>query len=147
MIVTLDTNVVYQAMRSNAGASYYIFNLIREREINIALSIPVFTEYQEVLLRNGSLSDLGLSKKDIVSVLRFIAYIGIPFNTYYLFRPNLKDEDDNIFIELAVSSNSQFLITNNVKDFNNSELIFDDLEIVTPADFIKYWRAHHEKTS
>jgi predicted nucleic acid-binding protein len=43
-----------------------------------------------------------------------------------LFRPNLKDENDNMFVELAIVSQSKFLITNNIKDFVSGELIFDN---------------------
>jgi predicted nucleic acid-binding protein len=68
-----------------------------------------------------------------------------PYTTYYLFRPNLKDESDNIFIELAIASNCNYLITNNVRDFTTkSELKFQDLKILTPSDFVKMWRKEYE---
>ena len=42
---------------------------------------------------------MGLEEGDIEKILAFLAFIGRPFDTYFLFRPNLKDEDDNIFVE------------------------------------------------
>lgn len=55
---------------------------------------------------------------------------------YYLWRPNLKDEGDNHLVELAVASNSKYIITNNKKDFLNCELKFE-FEIVTAKEFIE----------
>ncbi|RLC17029.1 MAG: hypothetical protein DRI57_10375 [Deltaproteobacteria bacterium] len=39
--------------------------------------------------------------------------------------------------ELAVTSGSDFLITSNIKDFRNAELRFDQLNIITPGEFVK----------
>lgn len=145
MIIVLDTNVLYQALRGNNGASFYILSLIRDNKISLALSIPVFNEYEKVLSRPASLKDLNLSLSDIEKVLKYIAYIGRPYTTYFLFRPNLMDESDNIFIELSLVSNCDFLITSNVKDFTTkSELKFDDLTIITPSEFVKLWRKRYE---
>ena len=55
---------------------------------------------------------------------------------YYTWRPNLKDEGDNFLIELAVSSGAKAIITYNIKDFKNAELVFS-YKIITPEDFIK----------
>lgn len=143
MLLTLDTNIFYQVLRSNCGASYYIFQQVRNRKIQISLSVPVFNEYQEVLTRRKSLKEFGLEITDIEKFLRFIAYVGKTFEIYYLFRPNLKDESDNKFLELALTSQSDYLVTNNIKDFKNSELNFDQLQIITPANFTKKWRKNH----
>jgi len=145
MIVVLDTNVLYQALRGSNGASFFILSLIRDNKISMALSIPVFNEYEKVLTRPASLKDLNLSLSDIKKVLKFVAYIGRPYTTYFLFRPNLLDESDNIFVELSLVSNCDFLITSNVKDFTTkSELKFDDITIITPSEFVKVWRTKNE---
>ncbi len=145
MRVTIDTNVIYQALRDNRGASHFLLNLVENRRIELALSTPVFTEYSDVLLRDKSLSDLALSKKDVNLVLDFLAFVATPFSINYLLRPNLSDENDNIFVELAFASNSRYLITSNIKDFNlKNELKFDSFKVVTPTDFTKFWRLNYE---
>jgi predicted nucleic acid-binding protein len=55
----------------------------------------------------------------------------------------LIDEKDNMLVELAVTSQSDYLVTNNIKDFKNAELKFDQLKIVTPGEFVKIWRRRH----
>ena len=140
MLITIDTNILYQALRSSEGASYALFQLIRNGDIRIALSHAVLLEYEEVLTRDKSLKSLGLSIEDVEKVLRFIAYISEKFEPRFLLRPNLLDEDDNIFVELAVVSQSSYIVTRNLKDFRNSELKFDCFEVLSPSDFLKKWR-------
>lgn len=142
MLVTLDTNVLYQALKSTRGASHYILQQVRERQVQIALSVPLFHEYQDVLKREKSVKDFGLKTEDIDKFLRFIAYVGRTFETYFLFRPNLGDEKDNMIVELAVTSQSEYLVTSNIKDFQNAELQFDQLHVITPGEFVKIWRSN-----
>ena len=140
MLLTLDTNILYQALKSTAGASYFILQQVRNRKIQIALTVPVFLEYKDVLTRDKSLKDFELLLNDVDKFLRFIAYISKTFEIYFLLRPNLKDEKDNKIVELAVTSQSNYLITSNVRDFKNAELKFDQLKIITPGKFVKMWR-------
>ena len=88
-------------MKSRKGASHLILRKVREKQIRIALSVPLFNEYQDVLKRKKSLQDFGLQIDDINKFLRFIAYIGETYQTYFLFRPNLRDEKDNMVVETA----------------------------------------------
>ena len=55
---------------------------------------------------------------------------------YYTWRPNLTDEGDNFLVELAVASGSRAIITYNLKDFSNAQLVFDHA-ITTPENFIE----------
>ncbi|EOQ94809.1 putative toxin-antitoxin system, toxin component, PIN family [Leptospira wolbachii serovar Codice str. CDC] len=75
----------------------------------------------------------------------FLVFVATPFSINYLLRPNLADENDNLFVELAFASNSRFLITSNIKDFNqNKDLKFDSFKVITPTDFTKLWRLNYE---
>ena len=53
--VTLDTNVIYQALRTNSGASHKILNMVRNSQLELSISIPVFNEYADVLSRKKTL--------------------------------------------------------------------------------------------
>jgi putative PIN family toxin of toxin-antitoxin system len=144
MRIVVDTNVLYQALRDRGGASHYILQLFRQRELEWAVSVPVFLEYRDVLLRPRTLHDLQLRVEDIEALLRFIAHIAKSTQIHFLMRPHLRDENDNMFVDLAFASNSEFVITNNVRDFlYSAELKFDGFEIVTPSTFVKQWRRHH----
>ena len=67
-----------------------------------------------------------------------------PISIYFLMRPHLSDEDDNMFVELAFASNSPFLVTSNITHFTQkTELKFDSFEVVTPSQFVQTWRRQH----
>jgi len=74
MLPTLDTNISYQALMSTTGASHFILQQVRNRRIQIALSVPAFLEYKDVLTREKSLKDFKLQLNDVDKFLRFIAY-------------------------------------------------------------------------
>ncbi len=144
MRVTLDTNILYQALRSRTGASHGILQLVRAGDLQLAISVPVFEEYRGVLLRPSVLKETGLDHSDVEAVLDFIALAGVPTPIDFLWRPNLTDETDNMFVELAVASGSQYLITRNRRHYSiGTTLLFDSFAVVTPAEFLAQWRIHH----
>jgi putative PIN family toxin of toxin-antitoxin system len=144
--IILDTNIIYQALYRSAGVSHAILQLVRSGEIQIAVSVPVFEEYRDVLYRPKTIKETGRSKEDMEKVLDFIALIGVATPINYLWRPNLRDEADNMFVELALASGSEYLITRNVGDYTiDNELILDSFSITTPSDFLKEWRRRHGK--
>jgi predicted nucleic acid-binding protein len=55
---------------------------------------------------------------------------------YYLWRPNLIDENDNYLIELAIAGNAEILVTHNIKDFSRAQLKFPQLQIKQPQEII-----------
>jgi len=74
-------------------------------------------------------------------MMQFLATAGKPTNVTYTWRPNLRDEGDNMFIELARASRSEYLITSIVLNFIlDSDLSNDDIRIVTPGAFMHEWR-------
>ncbi len=110
----------------------------------MAVSVSVFGEYQDVLLRKESLQQLALSQSEAETFLRFVASVAVPTTIPFRWRPNLQDEADNMFVELAVASGSEYLITSNTKDFTvNTDLSFDSFSVITPRDFIGEWRNRH----
>lgn len=141
MLVTLDTNVLYQALRGRDGASYAILQLVGQGYVQLTLSVPLFLEYEAVLKRPSSLRAFQLDFSDIDQVLAFLLRVGQLFEIFFRLRPNLRDEADNMLVEVAITSHSDYLITNNVKDFLvAAELHFQDLQVVTPEQFMQIWR-------
>jgi putative PIN family toxin of toxin-antitoxin system len=140
----MDTSVLFQALYSRSGASHAILCLVRGGAIRLALSVPVYSEYQDVLTRPAKRTQLGLSEDDVQTVLEFIAFIGVPSPVHFRMRPNLRDENDNAFVELAFASGSSCLITQNVRDFTvDADLNLGQLTVVTPAQFMQQWRKTH----
>ena len=84
---------------------------------------------------------LNLSVKEVEDFLDLLALLAQKHSIYYLLRPNLPDENDNIFMECAFASNSDYLVTSNVKDFKRGELKGFGFKIVTPKEFYKMLEA------
>ncbi len=144
MVVTLDTNVILAALLSQAGASHRILNLVIEEKLNIALSTPVVLEYDDVLKRNEILEKLNICARQVEDLLDLLLLLADKYSIYYRLRPNLLDENDNLFIECAFTSNSHYLITSNIKDFRRGELRNYPFEVITPGDFYSFWRCQYE---
>lgn len=134
MIITVDTNVIFSALYSNRGASHVIINMIIDEHIKAAISPQIYFEYYDVLTREENLRILNLSLKEVEDFLDLFALLAQKHFIYYLLRPNLPDESDNIFVECAFASKSDYLVTSNVKDFKQSELKGFGFKVVTPKE-------------
>lgn len=143
MTVTVDTNVIYSALYSNLGASHQILRLILEEKVNLALSPAIFLEYYDVLSREETLAKLNLSIEEIEDVLDVLVLLAKKQSIYFLLRPNLIDEKDNLFYDCAFASNSEYLITSNVKHFKSAELKGNKFKIATPGEFYHLWESKH----
>jgi putative PIN family toxin of toxin-antitoxin system len=132
MIITLDTNLIFSALYSNLGASHYILRLVLTEQVTLALSPPVYFEYDDVLTRPDTLTKLNLSVTQVENILDTLALLARKHAVYFLLRPNLPAEKDNLICECAFASRSEFLITANLKDFQRGELTELGFKVVTP---------------
>ena len=71
--------------------------------------------------------------------LRYLASIAHLQDVHFLWRPFLRDPDDDMVLECAVASGSQFIVTHNVKDFKRSPEL--KVKAVTPAEFLDVLRS------
>lgn len=143
MIVTVDTNVIFSALHSKSGASHQILLLILEEKIKLALSPQIYFEYCEVLTRSSSIIQLEMTREEIEAILDLLALLAQKHKIYFLLRPNLVDEDDNLFYECTFASESDYLITSNVKHFNQGELKGFNFQVMNPRRFYQEWKANH----
>ncbi len=144
MVVTMDTNVLLAAHISQSGASYKILRLIIDERISLALSTQILLEYDEVLKREEILKLTRLNIEQVEDVLDLLVLLAQKQKIYYRLRPNLRDENDNLFAECAFASNSNYLITLNIRDFKGGELRGFEFKALTPKDFYQMWRKKHE---
>ena len=136
MNVVIDTSVWISALISKDGASREIIRLALLKKITPQISTSLFLEYETVMKRDTIKKLSPLNSIEMQEL--FYAFLSVCKlrEIFYLWRPNLQDENDDFLIELAVASNSEFIITNNIKDLLNSELKFD-FKILTPNGFLK----------
>jgi len=143
MRVVLDTSVLVAAVRSRKGASFALIQSIPAREFEICLSVSLYMEWQDVLTRQENLPP-GRSREDALDFLRYLASRAHLQEIHFLWRPFLRDPNDDLLLELAFASGCQFIVTHNVRDFHGSELL--GITAVKPGEFINLIRGHHEHT-
>ncbi len=132
--VILDTNVFVSALKSNKGASYAVISALPSDKFQIALTIPLYLEYQDVLSRPEHMS--GASTQDeILGFLRYICRIAHRQQIFFLWRPWLGDPKDDMVLEAAIASQSQYIVTHNLRDFGGVEKHFG-ITPATPGKFL-----------
>jgi len=130
--VVIDTNVLISALRSNQGASHKLLILLAENAFTPNISVPLFIEYEAVAKREGLLS--GLTEEEINAILDYYLSQSNIRKIFYLWRPFLKDPKDDLVLEVAVESRSEYIITFNKKDFKGCNKF--GIEVLTPQEFI-----------
>ena len=70
---------------------------------------------------------------------RIMAFITYLQDVHFLWRPFLRDPDDDMVLECAVASACQYIITHNVKDFRRAREL--NVSAITPAEFLTLLRS------
>ncbi len=138
MRIVLDTSVLVAAARSRNGASYQLLAMLPSQEFTLALTVPLYTEWQAVLTRPEHLPR-GATTELALGFIRYLASIAHLQDVHFLWRPFLRDPDDDMVLECAVASGSTCIVTHNVRDFRRVDSL--GLNAITPADFLRLLRS------
>ena len=130
--VVIDTNGIVAALKSSRGASYKLLISLPSGVYRPNLSVPLFIEYESVAKRTGLVS--GLNKQDIDDILDYILSQSSIRQIFYLWRPFLKDPRDDLVLEVAVESQSEYIVTFNKRDFSGVERF--GIKVITPQEFM-----------
>jgi len=136
MKAVVDTNILVAAfLRGNKQShSYQLLIHCLSGVIKPQMSNALFNEYLDVLFRNSVMASSVYSVSDRHAVLEEFFYKAEWSNIHYLWRPNLPDEGDNHLIELAIASQSRYIVSMNQKDFIGE--LETGIHIVKPVDLI-----------
>ena len=104
------------------------------------MGLKLFLEYEDVLQRDKPFAASPLSSAERQRLLAAFAHVSEWVKIYFLWRPNLPDEGDNHVVELAVAGGASVIVTQNVRDFERSELRFPNLRVLRPGEFLKEMR-------
>jgi putative PIN family toxin of toxin-antitoxin system len=128
----LDTNVLVAGLRSRLGASHRLLELLAQEQLLIHVSVPLVLEYEAVLLRQAKA--LGLSQKDVEDFVGYLCRVGEAHDIHFMWRPMLKDPNDDMVLELAFASGAG-VVTFNGKDFKEAGQL--GVKIWTPGAFLR----------
>ncbi|NEW61325.1 putative toxin-antitoxin system toxin component, PIN family, partial [Sulfurovum sp. bin170] len=125
------------ALLSKKGASHRLMVwLFQQRKKYSVVSNTLVTEFEDVLTREKNIKLFNkLTKDDVLSFIDDICLISYQQKIHFLWRPFLKDKNDDMVLEVAVNANVEAIITFNPKDFEGVKESFD-IEILTPKEYL-----------
>jgi putative PIN family toxin of toxin-antitoxin system len=131
--MVLDTNVLVAALRSRRGASFRLIELLRAGTFEIAISVPLAVEYEAVLTQQAA--SLGLRHTEVRMIVDYLCAVGKRQRIHFLWRPLLRDPNDEFVLEVAVAASCQYIVTHNIRDFAGAERL--GVNIVRPSQFLR----------
>jgi predicted nucleic acid-binding protein len=138
MKVVLDTDVVVAAVRSRLGASRAWLRAVLTGEATLLLSVPLALQYEAVLKRPEHLARSGATVAEIDTLLDALAAVCEPVAISYLWRPTLRDPDDEMVLEAAMNGGTNRLLTFNERDFRGANRF--NVIVQRPGPAWRAWR-------
>ncbi|MFN8499236.1 MAG: putative toxin-antitoxin system toxin component, PIN family [Anaerolineae bacterium] len=130
--VVLDTNVIIAALRSRRGASYRLLSLVGQGVFEINVSVPLVLEYEDAAKR--LIGETDLTAQDIDDILDYLCSVANRYAVFFLWRPFLRDDKDDMVLELAVASGCDAIVTYNQRDFVGVQQF--GIRLLTPKAFL-----------
>lgn len=137
MRIVVDTNVIAAAFTSSSGANRQVIRMCLSGMAVPLIGTALFREYESVLRRSTTVARCPLSPADQDMLLDSFLSVCRWVRVAFLWRPNLRDESDNHVMELAVAGGAIGIVTNNRRDFLGGDLVFPDIQIWSPREFLK----------
>jgi putative PIN family toxin of toxin-antitoxin system len=131
--IVVDTSVLVAGLRSRRGAAFRLLREVGKGRFEIALSVPLVLEYEDVLLRQAA--DMALSAADIDTLLDYFCRVAHLQRIFFLWRPLLPDPKDDLVLEVAVAAECQTVVTYNVRHFAGTERF--GIQVLEPGPFLR----------
>lgn len=136
MKLALDTDVLVAAVRSRRGASGAWMRAILSGEATLLLSVPLALQYEAVLTRPEHLAAAGAVVEQVTMLLDTLFAVCRPVEISFLWRPILRNANDEMVREVAVNGRADRLLTFNERDFAGANRFGVTVERPGPA-----WRS------
>lgn len=133
MKIVLDTNVLVSGLMTPFGNCGEIVRMLTSGEIVLCVDSRILVEYTEVLQR----PHFGFDPKKTRVVIEFIEGAAETHATSPLAK-ELPDPDDNAFMEVALSSGAECIITGNLRHF--PERCRMGARVLSPKEFLEYFK-------
>ena len=102
----------------------------------MALTVPLYPQYQEVRTRPEHMTSAS-TRDEILNFIRYLCSIAHRQRVFFLWRPWLKDPQDDMVLEAAVASQSRYIVTHNLRDFTGSRIeAYCGIVPLRPQEFV-----------
>ena len=132
----LDTDVIVAAVRSARGASRALLEAVHAGRPVGLISVPLLLEYAAVLSRPDHLQARGMSIDEVETVLDGLAGAMEHVVLHYLWRPLLRDGDDDMVLETAINGRASVIVTFNLRHYGRWPQSFG-IEVLRPGDCLR----------
>lgn len=131
MKVVLDTNVLLVSIPSKSKY-HNIYKAFINNKFELIISNEIITEYTEIISRKAN----EFVAKNIIETIIFSKNITFQ-NIYFNFNLIDLDPDDNKFVDCAITSSADFIVTND-RHFNILKSIpFPKVHIISIDEFLR----------
>jgi putative PIN family toxin of toxin-antitoxin system len=134
--MVLDTDVIVAAMRSPAGASAALLRSIRQGQATFLLSVPLALEYEAICQKSEHRLAAGLNERQVDIFVSAVIAMAEPVEAHFLWRPQLRDPNDEMVLEVAVNGRADALVTFNLRDYGDAPSRFD-VDLLLPRTAIE----------
>lgn len=134
--VVMDTNVlVAGACRHAESRAYQLLCGVLSGQVPLILTPSIALEYQDVLLRPGVQALTGLTHEESIDLVTDLIALSMEVQTRFTWRPNLRDETDNKFVDAAVHGGA-IIVTYNDSDYRRGDLKRHGWLVMSPDEFL-----------
>lgn len=132
MIIVLDTNVFVSGLLRPHSNPATVLRLVATGALRVAYDERILAEYREVLAR----PKFPFSSDQILAFLDQIEADGVPVVALPL-KASLPDPDDAPFLEVALATRADVLITGNTRHYPARAR--QGISVLDPAAFLDRW--------
>jgi putative PIN family toxin of toxin-antitoxin system len=129
--VVFDTSVLVSALRSQRGASFALLERLGSNRFDVAVSVPLVLEYEDAMLRHRGTLGVG----QVGDIIDYVCSVARQQQVFFLWRPFLRDPNDDMVVEVAVAAGAQAIVTHNRRDFVGVERL--GLKIWSPQHMLE----------
>jgi predicted nucleic acid-binding protein len=130
----LDTSVLIAGLRSALGASFALLDLVGSDRFTIGLTAALVLEYEATCMK--SLPALSLTAADVMELLDYYCHAGKPAAIRFRVRPSVADPDDELVLEAAIATASDWIVTHNIRDMAAGAARYG-IEVSTPGEALR----------
>ena len=136
MRLVLDTDCIVAAMRSPQGGSAALLRAARSGLVTLAATVPLAIEYEAVCSRPEHVEAAGLNPAQLAAFLDATIALLDRAEVWFLWRPQLRDADDELVLEAAVNGRADAIVGFNRRDYGGVPGRFG-IDFLSPGEALR----------